>query len=199
MKTIKTISKVTMLLAFVAFANTLMAAGNLRLNILPLNSEKAVIAITNAEAANFRISIENDRGEKIYYKETRADNKDYRKIYDFSDLEKGEYKLSVTVDGATAERTFNIGSENIMVGKEKNLGEPYFSFKDGVLKVSYLNFPEETLNLNMYKGSELVYSKELGSKFNVIEGYDLSNLEKGVYSVVLSCNSKTFSYDVNVK
>ena len=34
MKTIKTISKLTMLFAFVAFANTLMAGGNLKVNIL---------------------------------------------------------------------------------------------------------------------------------------------------------------------
>jgi len=85
----KTISKLTMLFAFVAFANTLMAAGNLKVNILPLNSEQAVVAITTVDAANLQISIENDKGEKVYYKETDADNKDYRKVFDFSKSRKG--------------------------------------------------------------------------------------------------------------
>jgi len=199
MKTIKSFSKVTMLLAFVAFANTLMAAGNLRLNILPLNSERAVVAITNNEAANFQISIEDKKGEKIFYKETRSDNNDYRKIYDFSELENGEYKMTVTINGDTAERTFNINDSNITVSKEKKIEEPYFSYIDGVLKVSYLNFSEEKLNLNFYKDNELVYSKSLGNKFNVIEGYDLSKLEEGVYSVVLSGNDRTFTYGVDIK
>ena len=199
MKTIKSFSKVTMLLAFVAFANTLMAAGNLRLNILPLNSERAVVAITNNEAANFQISIEDKKGEKIFYKETRSDNNDYRKIYDFSELENGEYKMTVTINGDTAERTFNINDSNITVSKEKKIEEPYFSYIDGVLKVSYLNFSEEKLNLNFYKDNELVYSKKLGNKFNVIEGYDLSKLEEGVYSVVLSGNDRTFTYGVDIK
>jgi hypothetical protein len=199
MKTIKSFSKVTMLLAFVAFANTLMASGNLKLNILPLTSEKAVVAISNNEAANFQISIENDRGEKVFYKETHSDTKDYRRIFDFSDLENGDYKLTVSVDGSTAERTFKIGSDNIAVGKEKNLTEPYFAFKDGILKLSYLNFPEENLNVNFYKNDDLIFSKEIGNKFNVIEGFDLSKLEKGDYSVRLSGESKTFTYNVNVK
>ncbi len=199
MKTIKSFSKVTMLLAFVAFANTLMAAGNLKVNILPLTSETAVVAISAADAANFKISIENDKGEKVYYKETDADSKDYRKVFDFSNLEKGDYKLSVSMNGLTTERLFKIDNANIAVGNEKSLIEPYFSFKDGVLKMSYLNFPEENISLNFYTNSDLVYSKELGNKFNVIEGFDLSKLEKGSYSVVLSTNSKSYTYDVNLK
>ncbi len=199
MKTINTISKLTMLFAFVAFANTLMAGGNLKVNILPLNSETAVVAISTVDAANLQISIENDRGEKVYYKETDAENKDYRKVFDFSNLDRGDYKLTVTTNGLTTERTFSIDSENIAVGKEKSLIEPYFAYKNGVLKVSYLNFPEENVNLNFYANNDLVYSKEIGTKFNVTEGYDLSKLDKGSYSVVLSTDSKSYSYDLDLK
>ncbi|MDP2337858.1 MAG: hypothetical protein Q8N05_15720 [Bacteroidota bacterium] len=199
MKTIKSFSKVTMLFAFVAFANTLMASGNLKVNILPLSSEKAVVAISNTEAANFKISIANEKGEVVYYKETDADSKDYRKVFDFSDLDKGDYKLSVSIDGSTTERLFKIENKNIAVGKEKSIMEPYFGYKDGVLKLSYLNFSEENAKLNFYNRNELVYSKEIGGKFNVNEGFDLSKLDKGKYSVILSTDSKSYSYDINVK
>jgi len=199
MKTIKTLSKLTMLFAFVAFANTLMAGGNLKVNILPLTSERAVVAITTVDAANLQISIENEKGETVYYKETDADNKDYRKVFDFSNLEKGDYKLSVSTSGLTTERTFSIDNENIAVGKEKSLIEPYFAYKEGVLKMSYLNFPEENLSLNFYTNDNLVYTKEIGKKFNVLEGFDLSKLEKGAYSVVLSTDSKTYSYNLDLK
>ncbi len=199
MKTIKSFSKVTMLFAFVAFANTLMASGNLKVNILPLNAEKAVVAISNVEAANFRISIENNRGETVYFKETDADSKDYRKVFDFSNLEKGSYKLSVTTSGLTTERLFKIENKNISVGKEKSLIEPYFAFKNGILKMSYLNFPEEDLILNFYTDNNLVYSKTIGEKFNVIEGFDLSKLEKGNYSVVLSADSKSYTYNLDLE
>ena len=199
MRTIKTISKLTMLIAFVAFANTLMATGNLKVNILPLTSETAVVAISNAVAANFQISIANEKGEVVYYKETEADSKDYRKVFDFSNLDKGDYKLSVSIDGMSSERTFRIANTNIAVGKEKSLLEPYFAYKNGILKLSYLNFPEDNLSVNFYDENTLVYSKSIGDKFNVTEGFDLSKLDKGAYSVVLSSESKTFSYQLNVE
>lgn len=199
MKTINSISKVTMLIAFVAFANTLMATGNLKVNILPLTSETAVVAISNTAAVNFKISIENDRGEVVYYKETDADTKDYRKVFDFSNLDRGDYKLSVSADGFTSERAFKIQNKNIAVGKEKSMLEPFFAYKNGVLKLSYLNFSEENLRLNFYDGNNLVYSKEIGGKFNVTEGFDLSKLDRGAYSVVLSTGDESYTYNVNVE
>jgi len=199
MRTINSISKVTMLIAFVAFANTLMATGNLKVNILPLTAEKAVVAISNTAAANFQISIANEKGEVVYYKETDADSKDFRKVFDFSNLDKGDYKLSVTADESTTERLFKIENKNIAVGKEKSIMEPYFAYKDGVLKLSYLNFSEENLSLNFYDKNDLVYSKEIGDRFNVNEGFNLSKLDKGIYSVVLSTDEKSYTYNVNVE
>ena len=195
----KTISKLTMLFAFVAFANTLMASGNLKVNILPLTSETAVVAISNTIASNFQIIIENEEGETIYYKKTGADTKDYRKVFDFSKLDDGEYKLTASIDGSTTERSFKIANKNISVGKEKSSMEPFFTYKDGVLKLSYLNFSEENLSLNFYEQNNLVSSRKIGNQFSVNEGYDLSKLEKGNYSVVLSTKTKTFSYKVNIE
>jgi hypothetical protein len=194
----KTISKLTMLFAFVAFANTLMAGGNLKVNIVPISAEKAEVAISTTDAANLQISIENENGEKVYYKETDADT-DFRRVFDFSKLEKGDYKLSVSTNGLTTERTFSIDNKNIAVGSEKNLMEPYFAYKDGVLKMSYMNFPEENVSLNFYSDNDLIYSSKIGHQFNVLEGYDLSKLEKGTYTAVLSGKNSSYSYNFDVK
>jgi len=199
MKAMITISKVTMLFAFVAFANTLMATGNLKVNILPLKDEKAVVAISSAAASNFQISIANDKGEVVYYNETGAENNDYRKVFDFADLENGNYKLSVTVDLLTTERSFSIKNKSIVVGKEKNMLEPFFGYKDGILKLSYLNFSEKNMNLNLYSGNDVVFSQKIGNQFCVNKGFNLSKLDKGSYSVVLSTDDKTYSYNVVVK
>jgi len=195
----KTISKLTMLFAFVAFANTLMATGNLKVNIVPLTSEKAVVDISNAKASNFQISIENTKGEVVYYKETDDATDNYRKTFDFSNLENGDYKLSATADQFTTVRSFKIKNKNIAVGKEKNMMEPYFAYKDGILKLSFLNFSEGNLSVNFYSNDDLVYSKDLGYKFDVNEGFNLKKLDKGSYSVVLSTDDKTYSYNVNVE
>jgi hypothetical protein len=188
-----------MLFVFVAFANTLMASGNLKVNILPLTSETAVVAISSSAASNFQISIENENGETIYYKQTGADSKDYRQVFDFSKLEAGEYKLTASIDGSTAERSFKIEHKNIIVGKEKSNMAPFFSYKERVLKLSYLNHTEGNVDLNFYDKNNLVYSRKIGNEFNVNQGFDLSNLNRGTYSVVLSTVSKNYTYNLNVE
>jgi hypothetical protein len=199
MKTIKLFSKVTMLIAFVAFANTLMATGNLRVNILPVTAERAEVSISNSNLSNFQISIKNRDGEVVYYKETDGTSNDFRKIFDFSKLDKGEYNLSVTANESTTERSFKVENQGISVGNEKCILEPFFGYKDGVLKLSYLNFSENSLRLNFFNEGELIYSKELGNEFNVNTGFNLAKLEKGAYSVVLSTDSKDFKYTLNVE
>jgi hypothetical protein len=199
MKTITTISKVTMLFAFAAFANNLMASGNLKVNIVPVNSEKAVVAISSATTSNLQISIADNENQEVLYRETENEKNDYQKVFDFSALKTGDYKLSVTADNMTTERSFSISKESISVGNEKHSIEPFFAYKNGILKLSYLNFSQENLKLNFYNNSELVYNKEIGNKFDVVEGFNLSKLEKGSYAVVLSTNDKSYTYNINVE
>ena len=116
----KTILKVTLLFAFVAFVTTAFAAGNLNVNIVPLSADKAVVAISSLTDSNLKISVEDELGRIIYYKETAEPAGDYRKVFDFSDLEEGQYKLSVESDKLTTKREFEINNGKISVGDEKN-------------------------------------------------------------------------------
>jgi hypothetical protein len=199
MKTITTISKVTMLFAFAAFANNLMASGNLKVNIVPVNSEKAVVAISSATTSNLQISIADNENQEVLYHKTETEKNDYQKVFDFSRLKAGDYKLSVTADNMTTERSFSITNESISVGNEKRSIDPFFVYKDGILKISYLNFSEQKLNLNLYSNSELIYEKKMGNEFNVQNGLNLSKLDKGTYSVVLSTDDKSYTYNVNIE
>ena len=112
----KTILKVTLMFAFVAFANTLFASGNLKVNIQPLSAEKALVAISSLTESTLNIKVEDDKGRIVYYKEVADPAGDYKKVFDFSDLEAGHYKLSVESDRLTAEREFEIKSWKIEVG-----------------------------------------------------------------------------------
>lgn len=196
MKTIKTL---TMTFAIMIVANVAMATGNLRVDILPLTAERAVVAISNSAESKFEISIENSVGEIVYYKETEGKMADYRKVYDFSKLENGQYTLTVNIDGATSKREFSIDSRNIAVGKMKNLVRPYFAFNNDVLRVAYLNYPGETMDLLIYEGDNLIYNKALENTFSVNEGLNLSKLKTGNYQVVLATGDQVYDYTVEIK
>jgi len=190
----------TMMFAIIVIANVALATGNLRVDILPLNAERAVVAISSSAENSFEISIENSAGEIVYYNETEGKMADYRKVYDFSKLEDGKYTLIVNIDGATTKRDFNIDSKNmIKVGKMKSIVEPYFAFNDDVLRVAYLNYPGEKMDLLIYDGNDLIYNKALENTFSVNEGLNLSKLKAGNYQVVLATGDQVFDYTVEVK
>ncbi|HKJ44096.1 MAG TPA: hypothetical protein VKA27_18510 [Sunxiuqinia sp.] len=194
----KTFRTITMMFALTVIANIALATGNLRLNILPLTAERAVVAISNDAQSKFEISIKDSRGGVVYYKETEGTMTDYRKVYDFSKLETGDYKLIVSIDGVKGERNFSINHNEISVGKAKILEAPFFSYKNDVLRLAYLNHSAEKMKLSIYGNGELIYSKALENNFSVNEGLDLSKLSSGEYLVVLASGDETYDYTVDV-
>jgi hypothetical protein len=195
----KTLLKVTFLFALVAFANTLFAAGNLKVNILPVNSEKAVVAVSTLSDSNFNLTITDDMDNIIYYQENLRSEGNYRKVYNLADLEDGAYKLTVVSDDLTAERQFNKSNGKIVVGEEKTTIEPFFGYEAGILRCSYLNFNKDEMALHFLKNSELIYSKNVGRGFNLQEALNLSKLDKGKYEAVLYAGGKRFSYPVQIQ
>jgi len=195
----KTILKVTLAFAFVAFANTLFATGNLKVNIQPISAEKALVAISSLTDSNLKITVEDSQGRIVYYKEVAEPTGDYKKVYDFSDLDAGNYKLSVESDRLTSERSFEIKNWKIEVGNEKTTIEPFFGYNDGLLRCSYLNFPKDDLTLYFFDQKQLIYTKEIGRNFNVSEALNLSKLDKGNYTAILSTKDKDYSYDIDIK
>lgn len=195
----KTMLKVTFLFALVAFANTLFAAGNLKVNILPLNAEKAVVAISTLSNSNFNITIADDNGQIVYYQENSNPGENYRKVYNFSNLEDGTYNLTVVSDDVTSERQFKKSHRIINVGEEKTTLEPFFGYEDGILRYSYLNFNKEVMTIYFYKNGEQIYTRSLGRGFNVQRALNLSKLDKGKYEAVLYAGGKQFSYPIEIQ
>ena len=194
----KTILKITMLFAFVAFANTLFAAGNLKVNIVPLTSEKAVVSISSLTNSKLKISVEDKMGRVVYYKETIDPNSNYSKVFDFSKLGDGLYNITVVSNDLTTERPFQINGTEIKVGEEKTNIKPFFGYKNSILKCTYLNFQKEKLTLYLYENNHLLYSVKIGCDFNVCKAFNLSKLDKGTYVAILSAGERSYSYSFDM-
>jgi len=195
----KTILKVTFLFALVAFANTLFATGNLKVNIFPVNAEKALVAVSTLSDSNFNITIADENGQIIYYKENSNKGENYSKVFDFSYLEDGIYKLTAISNDLTAEREFIKSHGMIKVGEEKTTLEPFFYYKDGILRCSFLNFNKEDIALYFYKNDEQIYSRNVGRDFSIQQALDLSKLDKGDYKAVLYAGAKQFDYPIQIQ
>jgi len=167
-----------------------------KMNIVTLNDAKAlVVAETDPKIAS-EISIEDANGHLVYYKEAKAAAK-FKSVFDLSNLEDGTYTIEVKTGTAAAKREVDIRNGEVVVKALQTTIDPYFAYDGDMLKVSFLNFDKRNLSLLIYNGSRLVFQSEIGNDFNVQRGFDVSDLVKGQYSVVLAGTGEDFSYRIN--
>jgi hypothetical protein len=193
MKTIKLVSTV-MAVAIVAIAT---AVEKPKMNVVPLSADRAVVSIQNNNAAQFELSIHAENGDLVYYKQSTKPLSNYQKVFDFENLENGNYTMNVKINDTRLSKEFAVASNGISVGESKLRFDPFFSFENDVLKLSYLNFDKANYKLNIYDENGLVYQSKLGKDFGITNGYDLSRLNAGKYNVVMSSyeNEYTFSLE----
>jgi len=195
----KTILKVTLLFAGVALAGSVLASGNLKLKMSPVSNEKAEVAISSLANSNLKITLSDEQSNIIFYKEISDLQNDYKMICDFSQLEPGQYKIAVESNNLSTERYFDNKNGKIRIGDEKTTLQPYFDLNKNLLRLSYLNFENENLSLNLYDQDELVFSQKLGRAFIVNNGLNLSKLDHGQYTAVLSAGKKEFTYPIEIQ
>jgi hypothetical protein len=192
MKTIKLLSTV-LAVAIVAVAT---AVEKPKMNVIPLNADRAIVEITNENAAYFEVSVVSENGEMVYYKQSTNPLTDYKKIFSFEGLDAGNYVLNLKVNDTKLSQEIEIARKEIKVGESKVKFDPYFDYKNDVLKFSYLNFDKENMSLSIYNENGLVYNTRLGNGFSVTNGYNLSKLESGNYRVVLSSLTEEYAFSL---
>lgn len=190
MKTIRLLFTVSA----VAIAAIVTAVEKPKMDVIPLNANQAIVSVTNENPALFEMSIETNNGDLVYYKQTTKISTEYKKTFDFANLQNGSYILKLKVNDTRVYREFEVNNNEIVVGDSKMKFDPYFSFKNNELKFSYLNFDQENFNVSIYNENELFFNKKLGKDFAIQEGFNLSKLEKGNYTVVLSSLSNEYVY-----
>lgn len=192
MKTIK----LAFTVAAFAAATIATAVEKPKLNVVPLNAERAIVSATNENPAIFEVSINAENGDLVYFKQTSEPVTDFKQIYDFKELAEGKYVLNLKVNDTKVINDFQVSRDKIEVGESKVRFAPYFDFQNNELKLSYLNFDQENLNLYFYNNEGLVYETKLGRDFNITTGYDLSKLANGAYRVVMSSVNNEFTYNL---
>lgn len=190
MKTTKWI--LTILVIFIVSIG--IATEKPKMNIVPLQDKKAIVLALNADPAFFEITIENRRGDIMYYKRSENPLTTYRKVFDFSKLEDGSYAIKLKVNDTSLAQNFSVTGKKVVPGDSHIHYDPYFSLKNDLLKFSYLNFEKENVKIKIYSTSDMIYEKKLGNEFSITDGVDLSKLKKGKYEVTLHSFNHKFKH-----
>nr|MDA3928129.1 hypothetical protein [Prolixibacteraceae bacterium] len=141
------------------------------------------------------LTIEDVNGDVLYYKEGRIDEKIYSKIFDFKNLDNGAYKITVKNIYGTQTMDFKIDGNKFKLIDTDEAFAPYFEVMDNVLRLSFLNYSLDNVNLELSDENGYSFSKELGNDFSITDGFNLSQLFEGEYELVLNSGKKSYSFN----
>ncbi|MCA1760817.1 MAG: hypothetical protein LC658_13700 [Bacteroidales bacterium] len=197
----KNLKRNLMAIALVLVSGALMATGNLKVNIIPAENNKAMVNISNTAQSQFEIELKNEFGEMIYYKQTNSPVISYSKLYDFAMLEDGNYIFEVKVNNEKEVTDLKINNGNVLIMDTRKEVEPFFTVNENRLEISYLNYAQEEMKIYVYdkRTNELLYEKKLEPSFALNYGLDFSNLNKGKYDAVLAGENNFYEYAVTVE
>lgn len=196
-----TLKQIGLAIALIATGNAAIASGTPKVEIKPLEGKNAILEIEQANNSHFEITIKNKTGEVVYYSETEGDTAKYQHVYDFSEYKPGVYDMIVANDNLVTEHQFTIANGSVSVGEKQMTQKPFFAYnsEQSILRIAYLNYPAEKMQLEVYDGNELIYNKALDNSFAVNEGLNLSKLSAGKYQIVLAAGNKNFDFPVNIR
>ena len=177
-------------------ASVAMASGNLRVNMEANENEATVVEISSGEMVHFEIELTDEYGNSIYEMNSEVPRSEMEKRYDFSALDNGIYWYSVRTGDEEIRKQLSIEYGEVEVMDVRKTVDPYFFQEGDQIKLSYLNFENENINLYVYENNTLLTEVALGKDFAIHKAIDLSKLNYGVYEVVLTNENDIYEHSV---
>jgi len=174
-----------LLIVAVTFVANVFATDIPKMSIIPLRDTKALVSVQHTVPNVSEISIASDRGEIGYYKKSKKEVDMFKKVFDLSQLENGEYRLTLKAGNATVKNDLMIENGMVSVLKQRNEMKPYFAAEKDNIILSYLNFNKEEMTVHVYNGNKLVFSKKLGNDLAMHRILNLEQLKNGNYNIHL--------------
>lgn len=181
-----------LLIVAATFAANVFATDIPKMSIIPLKDSKALISIQQTVPAACVISITNHLGEVMYYKRSIKKADRYKKIFDLSLLESGEYCFTVKSGSNTIKNDLKIKNGVVSLVNKRQDMEPYFASHNDKVILSYLNFEKESMTVRIYDAKDMVFKKKIGDEFAMHRKLDVKALKNGDYDIQLSNKHKEY-------
>lgn len=140
------------------------------------------------------VTITDEYGNIAYQWESKTPEKGLKKVFNLSDLEKGNYNFMVKCGHKRLNTTLDLKKDNIQVGPTVVISEPFFNFRNNMLYITYLNVPKHNVYVNIYKDGKHYTGLFLGKEFDLQKCIDFKTAASGTYDIVLTGSSDSHLY-----
>jgi hypothetical protein len=175
-------------------ASSAFATGKIKINPY-LDTDLSIVSIINPTESELKMKIYDNKGNLYYSKKVSSTTTD-QKLFDFSYLEDGVYKIVLIGAEKKVEKEFSIEDNKLKVESTNELTEKtmFRSEKDN-LYVSYLSFENKKFNLSITDASgDEVFEESYTSTPTFSKKFNVTALPEGEYKVRITSNNKEYNY-----
>jgi len=167
--------------------------------IRPLsNKSSAAVTVSSVDQGNFTLIIESENGMDIYYDKVMKSPENFSKVFDFSNLQDGEYTLKMKSNGETKELGFSITDGKILVNNNEK-AEAIFNMNGEKATITVPNAANQVFSILIVdeNGNELYSAVESATEIKKV--FDFSTVAAGKYQILASSNGHSYAYDFEKK
>lgn len=187
----KTIRRKTLLVVFMF--GTLFNYANQMSNFNTANDTKEVHVVFKNVKKGHILTIKDQTGEILHSENVIKEGK-LSKVFDFSSLENGKYKIELEKDTTVVIKPFSIKSNTAVFQKklEKVIFKPIIKNKENTVYISKKVLSNEPVKIILYYNDNLIYTETITHKTDLNRVYRLDKKEKGNYKAVVVNNVKSY-------
>jgi hypothetical protein len=164
--------------------------------ILQVKNNQAIVTIN--EIGFYQVKVLNLEGALFYSKQLEAP---FRKVFDFSLMDDGQYQVKIYnwVENTVWTHDFEKQAGYLITTKIKDYDPIVIDLNsDNILTVSTINLTEHKIRIAFYEGENSFYQEEIEDCVFLNKRYDLNQLRKGYYMVVISLDHYTFFQEIMI-
>lgn len=194
----KNLRRGLMLFLVVLASGSTMAMGIITVNVIPGKSEKALVSILDAADSKYTVELKDANDELVYYKHAKAPTMNYKKEFDFSNLENGKYTFEIKLGDDTELNKLVVNNGNVQIVDQEEQIAPFFKLNGNLLELSYLDFTNKDMKFKLYDEvtNDLVFEEKIDPEFVVEKAFDLSKLDRSKYDAVLESSDNVYNYEI---
>ncbi len=194
MKKMKNLKKC---LVVVMMLGTLINYANDKKNTTYVVEGKKVKVEFNAVKKGNKLTI-RDSYDVIIFSQEIENSGNYSKIFNLSNLLKGDYTAELEKDFEIVIKNFSVLEGKVSFNGEKRVFKPVIRTEKNKVLISKIDFNKEPLKVALYFNGEVIYSETVKDNSNVLNRvYKLSKEERGNYTVVINTNDRNYVQNFN--
>jgi len=176
---------------------TLINYANDKKNTTYVVEGKKVKVEFNAVKKGNKLTIK-DSHDVIIFSQEIENSGNYSKIFNLSNLLKGDYTAELEKDFEIIIKNFSVLEGKVSFNGEKRVFKPVIRTEKNKILISKIDFNKEPLKVALYFNGEVIYSETVKDNSNVLNRvYKLSKEERGNYTVVINTNDRNYVQNFN--